>query len=430
MSIWSNLGASGRALAGIAVAGILAVGAYFLYDLNRASDVGDQQVADISQPVAGDSDAAALPADDAAAAVMEGEEGGQVADGTTGSETADAEAADSEPAIQATVQTPSFDLVRVDPAGNTVIAGRAEPSSTIEIILDEKVIGTAEADAAGAFTSLLSVDPSGSARVLSLATTDDNGAALGSAESVIIAPFAAADDAARTTQTTAAQPAGPETADDAPETAQIADAGGPAPPEPSADAETGPDVPDAETAAAPTVLLATQEGVDVLQPGGGAPELLEEIALDSISYDPGGEVTLSGRGTGEGFVRVYLDNTPVQTEKIADSGKWRAPLPQVETGIYTLRIDEVNSDGVVVSRVETPFKREEPEALAALNSGAAPETGIRLSLVTVQPGNTLWGIASRNYGEGILYVRVFEANRDRIRDPDLIYPGQVFEVPQ
>ena len=102
----------------------------------------------------------------------------------------------------------------------------------------------------------------------------------------------------------------------------------------------------------------------------------------------------------------------------------------MEGGVYTLRIDEVNDEGVVVSRVETPFKREEPKTIAELGTGAAPESGIRLSLVTVQPGNTLWGIASRNYGEGILYVRVYEANKDRIRDPDLIYPGQVFEVPQ
>ena len=50
--------------------------------------------------------------------------------------------------------------------------------------------------------------------------------------------------------------------------------------------------------------------------------------------------------------------------------------------------------------------------------------------VTVQPGNTLWAIARESYGDGVLYVRVFEANRALIRDPDLIYPGQVFTVPQ
>ncbi|MGB3147711.1 MAG: LysM peptidoglycan-binding domain-containing protein, partial [Paracoccaceae bacterium] len=49
--------------------------------------------------------------------------------------------------------------------------------------------------------------------------------------------------------------------------------------------------------------------------------------------------------------------------------------------------------------------------------------------VTVQPGFTLWAIARENYGDGLLYVRVFEANKDQIRDPDLIYPGQIFTVP-
>ena len=49
--------------------------------------------------------------------------------------------------------------------------------------------------------------------------------------------------------------------------------------------------------------------------------------------------------------------------------------------------------------------------------------------MTVQRGDTLWAISQDRYGSGFLYVRVFEANRDSIRDPDLIYPGQVFSVP-
>ena len=181
---------------------------------------------------------------------------------------------------------------------------------------------------------------------------------------------------------------------------------------------------------APAVLLATDAGISVLQPGSAAPEVLQSIALDSISYNPAGDVILAGRGTGEGFVRVYFNNAPIKTLKIEEDGRWRASLPHVDTGVYTLRIDEVDATGTVLSRVETPFKREEPSVLAALATGEAPEEGIRLSLVTVQKGNTLWGIASKTYGEGILYVRVFQANRDRIRDPDLIYPGQVFTVPQ
>ena len=50
--------------------------------------------------------------------------------------------------------------------------------------------------------------------------------------------------------------------------------------------------------------------------------------------------------------------------------------------------------------------------------------------VTVQPGFTLWQIATEQLGAGTRYVQVFEANKDQIRDPDLIYPGQVFAIPE
>jgi nucleoid-associated protein YgaU len=95
----------------------------------------------------------------------------------------------------------------------------------------------------------------------------------------------------------------------------------------------------------------------------------------------------------------------------------------VAAGVYTLRADQLNAEGRVLSRYETPFQREEPELLAAAAAGGAA------TKITVQPGFTLWGIARETYGDGVMYVRVYEANRAQIRDPDLIYPGQVFSVP-
>ena len=83
----------------------------------------------------------------------------------------------------------------------------------------------------------------------------------------------------------------------------------------------------------------------------------------------------------------------------------------------------MDASGAVTARVESPFLRESPDVLAAA-AGDGP-----VSSVTVQPGNTLWAIARGRYGRGIEYVRVFEANRDRIRDPDLIFPGQRLDVP-
>ena len=49
--------------------------------------------------------------------------------------------------------------------------------------------------------------------------------------------------------------------------------------------------------------------------------------------------------------------------------------------------------------------------------------------VRVERGNSLWRIARRQYGKGVLYSVIFDANRDQIENPDLIYPGQVFFVP-
>ena len=176
-----------------------------------------------------------------------------------------------------------------------------------------------------------------------------------------------------------------------------------------------------QPAQAPTVLVSRAEGVEVLTP----PEATTNLELDTITYDAAGAVQLTGRSPWAGFVRVYLDNRPVVTAPVAESGRWRADLPQVDTGVYTLRVDQIDAEGTVVSRVESPFKREDPALLVASDAGSdAP-----VRAVTVQPGNTLWAIARDRYGEGVAYVKVFEANRNRIRNPDLIYPGQVFDLP-
>jgi nucleoid-associated protein YgaU len=164
----------------------------------------------------------------------------------------------------------------------------------------------------------------------------------------------------------------------------------------------------------------------VLSKAGKAPEVLTSVALDVISYSLQGEVQLAGRAPSDGLIRVYLDNQPITDAPIKQDGTWALDMPQVDTGIYTLRLDEVDADGAVNSRIETPFKRESKEVLLAETSA---DGVLAPSAVTVQKGSTLWAISRSRYGRGILYARIFEANRDRIRDPDLIYPGQIFKLP-
>jgi nucleoid-associated protein YgaU len=179
-------------------------------------------------------------------------------------------------------------------------------------------------------------------------------------------------------------------------------------------------------AAAPTILIADADGVRVVQTAENAEasEAEVQLVLDTIAYDTTGDVILSGHGEAATGVQVYLDNQPVQATNVNEAGSWRAALAEVEPGTYTLRVDGVGAGGEVVSRIETPFQREDQSVLAALPASAAG-----VSVITVQPGFTLWGIAREAFGEGVLYVRVFEANQELISNPDLIYPGQVFIIP-
>ncbi len=372
------------------------------------------------------------------------------------------------------VPAPKFDVVRVAPDGSSVIAGLAQPGEEVTILLDGEEVARATADSQGNFVSLLTVPPSDTARVVTLSVPGEGDAVVASDDSIILAPVTSTeqsqDQIASTTQTQPAEPAPQQTeqpteaqiptTEDTPAdtTAPVAGETGAQAGAPDAQTETAqtrtpaattPQTPAAttvetqtatttaaedtptpadnasETPKAPAVLLATKDGVRVLQPADSSPEMTTNVVIDAITYDAAGEVQLSGRGTDEGFVRVYLDNKPVLTTPIDAGGDWHTELPDVDSGIYTLRVDQVDGTGAVVSRTETPFKRETAETLqSSRNTATAPAIS-----VTVQPGSTLWAIARETYGDGLLYVRVFEANRDSIRDPDLIYPGQVFAVP-
>ena len=101
------------------------------------------------------------------------------------------------------------------------------------------------------------------------------------------------------------------------------------------------------------------------------------------------------------------------------SGQWHvSPKKTLSPGVYSLRADRIGDKGKVITRVETRFAR-----LAPLKKG--PDKGV----VLVKRGNSLWRIAREVYGAGIQYTVIYEANRKQIRNPDLIYPGQIFFVP-
>jgi nucleoid-associated protein YgaU len=338
---------------------------------------------------------------------------------------------------------PAFDTVRAEADGTVLIAGTAPAGAEVAISVDGTQAGVAKADAQGKFATFLALGPSAAPRVLTLMARLADGGALASAQNVILEPTPEPEVAAGAAP--AAAPEATET-DGGTETEAAS--------EPAAGAEP--------VAEAPEVLVADEEGVTKLTEA--AP--VADVVIDTIGYDRLGNVDIAGRGAEGAFARVYVDNEALATAPVSGTGKWRAKLTAVDPGVHTLRIDQLDAAGEVTSRIETPFQREEPQkvalapgpatpavpepeasaapvpepepaaaepAPAAAPEAAAPESApppvTRATVITVQPGYTLWGIARNNYGDGFLYVRVYEANKDQIRDPDLIYPGQVFTLP-
>ncbi|WP_099592688.1 Ig-like domain-containing protein [Paramylibacter kogurei] len=258
---------------------------------------------------------------------------------------------------------PKFDVVRVDETGGAVIAGRGEPSTTVTITGNGQEIGQAEVGADGNFVALLDVPAGDEPTALRLQSQTGDTT---SEDSFLVMPIAP------------------------------------------------------ESNATP-MIVGTQDGqvittpshvVDQSQP----PSVVSEITLDTIDYAATGDVVFSGRGVADNSVRVYVNNEPQQVGQI-DNGRWSVALPDVDEGIYTVRIDSISQTGQVTSRVESPFKRE------------IPDGDILSDSVTIQPGFTLWALAKQKYGAGMRFVQIFDANRDSIKDPDLIYPGQVFTLP-
>ena len=467
------------------------------------------------------------------------------------SESQSSEASSAAPAepLSSKLAAPKFDVVRIETDGSALIAGQAEGRGYVVLSVDgvEQPEARADLNGNGQFVIFAFLPSTADQQSLKLHLyAEDGSGPVASAQTVFVAPATAVssgkESAAAAVEEEVAASEDPEAESEMASTeakstnleaaaAQVANAD--AAPVAEADAAPGAEEvtaskePESETelastdmgssnaeatSAPATVILADEDGVRVLQDGAPA-EVAPAVTIDTISYSSNGDVILGGRGQAGNFVRIYLDNQSIATSEIAVDGYWAVELSDIEPGIYTLRIDELNPVGDVVSRAETPFKREAAEELAELmaveteaeeprvkvpsesavaakaedeeaqpavqvETETAPEKPLAQAVTqvevnvqpevaaldgqdeqssnggsavvedlpaetapalrapskkfrvrTVQPGSTLWAIAKESYGAGIEYFKVFEANKERIRDPDLIYPGQVFEIP-
>jgi nucleoid-associated protein YgaU len=281
-------------------------------------------------------------------------------------------AAASPPATQeAPAKPPSFDIVSVDPNGHAVIAGRAAAGDRVTVLDGDKKLGEATADRRGEWVLVPEKAlPAGNRQLSAEAAGRDGGAPRRSEDVVALSV-----------------------------TPPAAGAG--------------------ETATLAVVLPGAADGAArVLQrpePAAGAPAL----ALETAEYDQQDRLMLSGRAGPGAQLNVYAGNRLLGTVSADAAGKWKlASSYRNPGGAIELRLDELSGDGGVIRRVVAPF---------SLPPGVMLQDG---DTYVVQRGNNLWVIARRIYGDGLRYTAIYDANRNQIRDPDWIYPGQRFKLPK
>lgn len=278
------------------------------------------------------------------------------------------------PAMPEDIVPPSFDVVRVSREGTGVIAGRSAPEAFVEVLAGNELIGRVRANRDGEWVLIFDNPLASGSQQLSLLAHLEGFAPVESQDVVVVAVPERTDQTFEETERDGV-----------------------------------------------VAVLTPRYGVGVskvLQKPGVIRQPIE-LSVDTADYDEAGKVVLSGQATPDSEVRIYLDNEFSGTAMADETGTWTfEPDAPVVGGAHMLRLDQIVDGDDVALRVEQPFNPEVP-----LDSALAE------GHVVVQPGNSLWHIARRLYGTGFLYTQIFQANEDRIKDPDLIYPGQKFAVP-
>jgi len=303
---------------------------------------------------------------------------------------ASASATPDVPVRPAPLPVPTFDIVRIGPDGRAVVAGRALPGAKIVLLDGGKEIAHGAADPRGEWVVIVQ-DPALAPGHHELrAVQHVEGRAPVTSDQVVVAVVPALS--------TAAPRAG------------------------TAEASTGDQAGGKGRKEQTLVMISPSSGPSTLVQApspGGVPQAAD-LAISTVDYDDKGKVSVSGLAKKGTTVRIYIDDKLAAEAVTGADGHWRVTASEpVPAGKHTLRLDRLAGDGKPVARLELPFERlEVPPAMKNVRR-----------LVVVR-GDNLWNIARAHYGSGYHHTVIYGANKDQIGDPNLIYPGQVFTIPE
>lgn len=339
-----------------------------------------------------------------------------------------------------TVTVPVFDVLRLEGDGSLVIAGKASPNSTIDVISKTRVLGSAKAGENGDFAIILEEAlKSGDYQLVLRATAEDKSVATSQQTAILSVPETADGQVLALVE----EPGQASRMIITPQAQALAGALVAKPDE--TPAETKPDdVPVAlhnQDAPATATTAAPAKTSDKMS-----------IAVEAVEIE-GRSVFVAGHANGGQSVNVSANETLLGTAIITSEGRFLVQTQQpLAVGDYIIRADLMDKAGKIIATARVPFRREAGENVAAVApkvteapaavTEQAPSSAQDTSGETVQAlekaegsviirkGDNLWTISKRTYGNGLRYTTIYLANSDQIKNPDLIWPGQVFVMPK
>jgi nucleoid-associated protein YgaU len=344
-------------------------------------------------------------------------------------------------------RAPVFDVARIESSGDAVIAGRAAPGASVELLRNGEVHDRAVADKAGQFVMVPPRLPSGDYELTLRANQPDGKQAI-SKTGVSVAlhqkpkdtPVVALQQTPKDTPVVALQ----QTPKDTPAGALQ------------------------ESTKDSVAALTPRDRASVVAPKPTTPAVAQPVAVELVDAEPGGKLSISGHSSPGAALRLYVNNSYLASSKASADGRFAFTINKdVGPGTHHARLDEVVSkSGAVRARAEVPF--DVPEAMpgaAAMAAAAAtadhtgavrlakhddtagaagaaggasegssfaavPKNATTIATTVVVRGDSLWRISRATYGAGERYTLIFGANHAQIRNPNRIYPGQVFVLPE
>ena len=140
--------------------------------------------------------------------------------------------------------------------------------------------------------------------------------------------------------------------------------------------------------------------------------------VKTIFFNENGFVSIHGEVNFGKRIELYINKKIMETIKIENS-KWQYNSDKtIDYGLHDLLVVLKSDKDKILDKITLPFMRVE-----------MPYKDVPENFILIKPGDMLWTIAYRLYGDPFKYIQIFEENKDQITNPDLIFPGQLFSIP-